>query len=86
MESDGLGYISTQEHVTPHIGITARLFGFDSADDEEAFASRTLDKPSYRYQRGRFAVNDVFLMPAAIREARLTPATIEAALFGRQAF
>eukprot|EP00904_Undaria_pinnatifida_P002795 jgi/Undpi1/12516/HiC_scaffold_6.g02185.m1 len=48
MESDGLGYITTQEHVTPHIGMTARLFGFDSIGDEEAFASRKLDPPDYR--------------------------------------
>ena len=50
MESDGLGYITTQEHVTPHIGMTARLFGFDSIRDEEAFASRKLDPPDYRNQ------------------------------------
>eukprot|EP00903_Cladosiphon_okamuranus_P005324 g5322.t1 len=48
LESDGLGYISTQEHVTPHIGVTARFLGFHSAGDEEAWGSRKLDKPSYR--------------------------------------
>ena len=46
-ESNGLGYLYTQEHVTPHIGITARFFGFNSADDEEAFASRELAEPEY---------------------------------------
>ena len=48
MESDGLGYITTQEHVTPHIGVTARFFGFETAEDEEAWASRQLDRPPYR--------------------------------------
>lgn len=48
LESDGLGYISTQEHVTPHIGMTGRFFGFKTADEEASFASRKLDKPSYR--------------------------------------
>ena len=47
MESDGLGYLSTQEHVTPHIGVTARFFGFNSDDDEHDFASRKLDEPEY---------------------------------------
>lgn len=47
-ESNDLGYISTQEHVTPHIGITARFFGFNNAHDEEAWGSRKLDKPPYR--------------------------------------
>ena len=50
MESNGLGYISVQEHVTPHIGITARFFGFNSKEDEEAFASRKLEGPDYRFQ------------------------------------
>lgn len=48
LESDGLGYITAQEHVTPHIGITARFFGFDTAENEEAWASRKLDRPPYR--------------------------------------
>ena len=49
-ESNGLGYITVQEHVTPHIGITARFFGFDTEEDEEAFASRKLDRPDYRFK------------------------------------
>lgn len=48
LESDGLGYISTQEHVTPHIGVTARFFGFNTAEEEEAWGSRVLDPPPYR--------------------------------------
>lgn len=49
MESpDNLGYIVTQEHVTPHIGVTARFYGFDSAADEHNFASRKLSTPEYR--------------------------------------
>eukprot|EP00903_Cladosiphon_okamuranus_P012371 g11596.t1 len=48
LESNGLGYISTQEHVTPHIGITARFFGFNTLEEEEAWGSRELDKPPYR--------------------------------------
>eukprot|EP00752_Nemacystus_decipiens_P012197 g10813.t1 len=48
LESNGLGYISTQEHVTPHIGITARFFGFDTAEEEDAWASREVDQPPYR--------------------------------------
>ena len=47
MESDGLGYISTQEHVTPHIGSTGRYFGFSSEDEEKAYYSRMLSKPDY---------------------------------------
>ncbi|CAM9235018.1 unnamed protein product [Laminaria digitata] len=50
MTSNGLGYLSSQEHVTPHIGVTARFFGFNSTEDEKAFASRTLPQPSYRYR------------------------------------
>ena len=48
MESNGLGFLSTQEHVTPHIGVTARFFGFNSKSDEDDFASRKLDQPEYR--------------------------------------
>lgn len=47
LETDGLGYISTQEHVTPHVGVTARFFGFNSTADEEAFASREIEDPHY---------------------------------------
>lgn len=49
MESDGLGYISPQEHVVPHIGATARFFGFNSTADEEAFASRKVSSPKYKH-------------------------------------
>eukprot|EP00752_Nemacystus_decipiens_P014976 g13334.t1 len=55
LESDGLGYITAQEHVTPHIGITARFFGFDTAENEEAWASRQLDKPPYRNRHHEIA-------------------------------
>ncbi|CAN0217950.1 unnamed protein product, partial [Scytosiphon promiscuus] len=58
-ESDGLGHVTTQEHVTAHIGSTGRFFGFSSKEDEDDFASRTLDKPAYRkksYRRGVRAV------------------------------
>ncbi len=48
MESNGFGYITTPEHVTPHIGVTARFFGFETAEDEEAYASRELSTPPYR--------------------------------------
>lgn len=51
LESDGLGYLSAQNHITPHIGITGRLFGFRSKGDEERFASRELPKPGYRRVR-----------------------------------
>ncbi|CBN74946.1 expressed unknown protein [Ectocarpus siliculosus] len=47
VESDGLGYVSSQEHVTPHIGSTGRYFGFSSKEDEEDFSSRTIDAPDY---------------------------------------
>ncbi|CAM9609976.1 unnamed protein product, partial [Hapterophycus canaliculatus] len=47
-ETDGLGYITAQEHVTPFIGVTARFFGFQSPGDESAFACRELDPPSYK--------------------------------------
>ncbi|CAM9184717.1 unnamed protein product, partial [Laminaria digitata] len=48
IESNGLGFLSTQEHVTPHIGVTARFFGFNSLADEDAFASRQLAQPEYK--------------------------------------
>lgn len=48
-ESNGLGYIFTQEHVVPHIGATARFYGFNTTADEEAFASRQLSPPNYKY-------------------------------------
>lgn len=51
MESNDLGYIAIQEHVTPHIGVLARLFGFRSEEDEEAFTSRKLSSPKYRRVR-----------------------------------
>ncbi|CAM9338597.1 unnamed protein product [Ectocarpus sp. 8 AP-2014] len=57
-ESDGLGYITTQEHVTPHIGSTGRYFGFSSKEDEEAFSSRTIDRPDY-LNRYKDVVHDV---------------------------
>ncbi|CAM9482619.1 unnamed protein product [Ectocarpus fasciculatus] len=56
LESNGYGYLSTQEHVTPHIGSTGRYYGFNSEDDERAFASRTVADPGYRYYE---AVPDV---------------------------
>ncbi|CAM9971686.1 unnamed protein product [Ascophyllum nodosum] len=55
-ESDGLGYISSQEHVVPFIGATARYFGFESYKDEEAFANRELDDPDYQYTSASIAV------------------------------
>ncbi|CAM9270140.1 unnamed protein product [Ectocarpus sp. 6 AP-2014] len=55
LESDGLGYITAQEHVTPHIGVTARFFGFDTAENEEAWGSRKLDAPSYRNRHDEIA-------------------------------
>ncbi|CAM9676919.1 unnamed protein product, partial [Hapterophycus canaliculatus] len=47
METNDLGYITTQEHVTPHIGVTGRFFGFQTSEEEAAFASRELDSPIY---------------------------------------
>ncbi|CAN0424464.1 unnamed protein product, partial [Ectocarpus sp. 12 AP-2014] len=47
VESDGLGYVSIQKHVTPHIGSTGRYFGFSSKEDEEDFSSRKIDGPDY---------------------------------------
>lgn len=47
LESDGFGYISTPEHVTPHIGVTGRFLGFRTAEDEEAWGSRKLNRPPY---------------------------------------
>lgn len=48
LESNGLGYVAAPEHVTPHIGMTARFFGFKTAEEEDSFASRKVDSPSYR--------------------------------------
>lgn len=48
MESDGRGHITTQEHVTPHIGATGRMYGFDSPEDEEHFSSREARRPTYK--------------------------------------
>ncbi|CAM9706452.1 unnamed protein product, partial [Scytosiphon promiscuus] len=59
MESDGLGYVYVQEHVTPHIGSTGRFFGFSSKDDEDDFAARKLSRPAYNnksYRSGARAV------------------------------
>eukprot|EP00903_Cladosiphon_okamuranus_P008504 g8169.t1 len=64
-ESDGLGYITAQEHVTPHIGMTSRFFGFQTAEEEASFASRKADKPSYR-KRYKSASRDV------LEESRLS--------------
>jgi len=50
LESDGYGYITTQEHVTPHIGVTGRFLGFKTAEEEEAWGSRMLSRPSYRHR------------------------------------
>ena len=50
MSTNDLGYITTQEHVTPYIGVTARFYGFNSTADEEAYASRWLEPPSYTYR------------------------------------
>ncbi|CAM9870915.1 unnamed protein product [Ectocarpus fasciculatus] len=58
VESDGLGYVSTQEHVTPHIGSTGRYFGFSSDEDEQDFSSRKIDGPDY-LQRYYQVVRDV---------------------------
>lgn len=48
MESNGLGYVNSQVHITPHIGVTGRFFGFNTAEDEEAWGARTLDRPPYQ--------------------------------------
>ncbi|CAB1104024.1 CPO-like [Ectocarpus sp. CCAP 1310/34] len=48
MESNGLGYLNSQVHVTPHIGVTGRFFGFNTSEDEEAWGARTLDRPPYQ--------------------------------------
>lgn len=45
--SNGLGYTSIQRHVTPHIGAVARYFGFNSTEDEAAYAARAVDNPRY---------------------------------------
>ncbi|CAN0096425.1 unnamed protein product [Ectocarpus sp. 4 AP-2014] len=65
-ESDGLGYVSTQEHVTPHIGSTGRYFGFSSTEDEEDFSSRKVDGPDYlnRYDQVVRDVLDESIMTA----------------------
>ncbi|CAM9971823.1 unnamed protein product [Ascophyllum nodosum] len=55
-EYNGLGYISSQEHVVPFIGATARYFGFESYKDEEAFANRELDDPDYQYTNASIVV------------------------------
>lgn len=47
MQDNGLGYISSQMHVTPHIGALGRFYGFNSTEDETTFASRELKDPDY---------------------------------------
>ncbi|CAN0141131.1 unnamed protein product, partial [Discosporangium mesarthrocarpum] len=49
VETDGVGYISHQQHVTPYIGATARLFGFESKKKEQEFISRRSPYPNYKY-------------------------------------
>ncbi|CAM9420198.1 unnamed protein product [Ectocarpus fasciculatus] len=68
VESDGLGYVSTQEHVTPHIGRTGRFFGFSSEEDEEAFSSRRTDAPDY-LNRYNEVVHDVLNETATTAES-----------------
>lgn len=46
-EDDGLGYVSTQMHVVPHIGVLGRFYGFNSTEDEDQFTSRQLESPEY---------------------------------------
>ena len=46
-ETDDLGYIFFQRHVTPYIGAVARFFGFNSPDDETTFFALTAADPNY---------------------------------------
>jgi hypothetical protein len=45
LESDGHGYFTRQEFVTPHIGFTARLYGINVTEYEE----KTAEDPRYDY-------------------------------------
>jgi len=45
LESDGHGYFTRQEFVTPHIGFTTRLYGINVTEYEEFYA----DDPRYDY-------------------------------------
>mmetsp|Transcript_1965 Transcript_1965/g.3054 ORF Transcript_1965/g.3054 Transcript_1965/m.3054 type:complete len:522 (+) Transcript_1965:66-1631(+) len=44
-ETDGLGFVFNQQHVTPHIGETARSYFLGDED----VCSRKLDNPKYKY-------------------------------------
>lgn len=50
LESDGLGYVYAPEHVTPHIGVTGRFWGFNTSEDEDAWGSRQSDRTPYRFR------------------------------------
>lgn len=43
LEQDGKGYFTNQQHVTPYIGGTARLYGLDVCD----IADRRVEDPRY---------------------------------------
>jgi len=46
VDSDGRGFFSKQEHVTPFIGYTGRLYGMD----EDHYQSFTAPPPKYNYE------------------------------------
>ena len=46
VDSDGRGFFSKQEHVTPFIGYTARLYGMD----EDHYQSFSAPPPEYNYE------------------------------------
>lgn len=55
LESNNLGYFTSQRHITPQIGFTARLFGLEIAEYVGYDRFPTSIKPSYDY---RIAVPD----------------------------
>ena len=55
LESDGNGYFTKQEHVTPFAGFTARLYGMTTSEYE----SFTIPEPDYDYcQEARFVLSE----------------------------
>jgi 23S rRNA G2069 N7-methylase RlmK/C1962 C5-methylase RlmI len=70
LEDDGRGYFTRQQHVTPHIGKTAKR----AVLSDEDFESRILKNPNYKYKDEAYLVADRL---KATAEDDLKKATIE---------
>lgn len=71
-QHDDLGRVTSQMHVTPHIGALGRFYGFNSTEDEEMFAARELEDPEYRSVT---SINGLNSWKAAFMDLELTRET-----------